>query len=336
MPPPQLALALGALPQGLRPRPIFPTSEPFDDPAWLFDGLWGGLRALVSVEGGEARIAASNGRDLTGAFPEVAEAVARAVRVDGVVLDGELVTRDRYGAPSLRLVADRLMPRTGPGEPTPVAFEAWDILYQAYRPCLRTPLIERKRLLQESLAPSNAVHLSGWQPEIGTAFYEAALSLGLEGVLARPLRSPYTLRRSGQPWLAIRRERSAPLVVGGYTVVSAAGRSRQPVERLFLGAYDGDRLRFAGDAAGLSGADAALLHRQLARLHRPETPFADPPQVPQLLYWCEPRVVVHVAYGELAPDGGVRFARLVTPRPDLAPRDCTIEGLTGLRAVVSR
>lgn len=328
-PPRQLPLALGPLPQGLRPTPVLPAA-PFDHPDWIFEGLCGGIRALLYLERGTARLLGASGRDITSAFPEVARAAPQAVRAEGVVLDGELVVRDRAGKPSLALTARRLLPVRG--EAAPATFEVWDVLMRDYGFCLRLPLSKRKALLEQDLAPSEVVRLSGWQPQIGTAFFDAALSLGLAGALARHARSPYAPRRRDRRWLAFRGQLSSPLVVGGYTVGQG---KRQPVERLLVGAYARGRLRYMGNIpSGLDGDVADLLQRRLVRLPAEHSPFVRAPKIGQLLCWCQPQAVVEVTCSGLDPKGHMRFARAIALRPDLAPRDCTLASLLPLSAPV--
>ena len=73
--------------------------EPFDDPDWLFDPWWDGLRVLVFVEAGRVRIVDARGRDVGAVFPEMAT-LAEAVQGAPAVLDGELVVPSPAGRPT--------------------------------------------------------------------------------------------------------------------------------------------------------------------------------------------------------------------------------------------
>src|SRR5689334_25318322 len=98
--PPMLA-TLGALPTG---------------GDWAYEYKWDGVRAVVYVDGQDVRILSRNERDVTAAYPDVAEAVPKG----GVlVLDGEIVAPDAHGRPSFA----RLQRRMGVHEPSPALIE---------------------------------------------------------------------------------------------------------------------------------------------------------------------------------------------------------------------
>ena len=67
--------------------------SPFDSPKHLFELKWDGMRGLALVEGGELRLLSRNGRDSTTQFPELGE-IAKQVKADGVLLDGEIICLD--------------------------------------------------------------------------------------------------------------------------------------------------------------------------------------------------------------------------------------------------
>ena len=76
------------------------------------------------------------------------------------------------------------------------------------------------------------------------------------------------------------------LVIGGYTF----GGSGQPFESLLLGAFDGQRLRYAGLVGGWSAkGDPDLLYRMISNRHVAECPFTEKLQFDRFFYWCEPR-----------------------------------------------
>ncbi len=321
----QMAFQLGELPQGLRPMLAYPAGQPFDAPGWLFEGLWGGLRVLAFVAEGRVKLRTGAGRDVTGAFGELAQAVADAARVDGLVVEGEVVARDRRGAPRFSLIARRLEADSLAGAPLAATFHVSDILYQGYQSVLRTPLSRRRQLLRNAIAPSDTVQHTHHQERWGVSFYEAAVSLGLEGVVARQASSLYYPATRSTRWLTVREKLTADLVVGGYTV----GDERSgELGSLLLGAFDGDAfLHVASVAGGFPRDERAGLLDRLAGLQTGECPFFDPPDVPHLLYWSRPSMAVRVDYGELASNGRPRFAVYRSVRPDVDPSSCTVDAM---------
>src|SRR5438876_10510940 len=81
--------------------------EPFDDPDWIFELKWGGVRALAFVDGEEVRLVGQNRRELTPAYPEL-QALAGQVRARSAVLDGEIIGLGPKGKPDLALLQERL------------------------------------------------------------------------------------------------------------------------------------------------------------------------------------------------------------------------------------
>src|SRR5690606_18220513 len=71
-----------------------------DGDEWSFEMKWDGIRAIATVDEGATRLFSRNGNELTVTYPEIADELARRVRPDSAVLDGELVALDRAGRPS--------------------------------------------------------------------------------------------------------------------------------------------------------------------------------------------------------------------------------------------
>ena len=113
----QLSLRLEAdqLPDlpDLRPMLPRPLPAPFDSDEHLFEPWWGGERALVLIGpsdaagGGEVRIRAADGRDLSALLPELAGLAVR-VAARSAILDGELVVVDAAGRADVAELARRL------------------------------------------------------------------------------------------------------------------------------------------------------------------------------------------------------------------------------------
>ena len=192
----QLSLRLEAdqlpdLPE-LRPMLPRPLPAPFDSDEHLFEPWWGGERALVMIGPaelpgmGEVRVIDSNGRDLTGALPELAGLAVR-VAARSAILDGELVVVDAAGRADPHELARRLAGTAG----APTAFLAFDLLHLDGRSLLSQPLVRRRESLKRVLRPGDEVVAVPAIATEGIALYEAAVAQGIAGVLARQRMSPY-------------------------------------------------------------------------------------------------------------------------------------------------
>lgn len=300
--------------------------EPFDDPDKLFEVKWDGIRAIAVVENGSARLHTRGLKDISEAFDDVCAALLDAVKAGRAVLDGELIALDEGGVPRLQKVMLRWHPGRRTTKTVPVSFEVFDILHRDGQSLMALPLTKRKAVLNDTITPNDLVHVTHYEEGEGVTLYEAARGLGLEGIVGKDKASRYEPGRRSKHWVAIEHSRSANLVVGGYTF--GGGGRKEMFGSLLLGAYDGNDLRYVGSVGGgFSPSDVEMVYGAITHLHRDTSPFADPPVVDKLLYWCEPALVVSVEYGEFTAQRQLRFPIFEAVRPDLGPRDCTIEAV---------
>jgi ATP-dependent DNA ligase len=87
-----------------------------------------------------------------------------------------------------------------------VHYVVFDLLYHGGRCLLREPLWRRREVLAELVA-TVAVPGVLWSAGVvgaGTAFYEAVVQSGHEGVMAKALASPYRPGRHSPAWRKIK------------------------------------------------------------------------------------------------------------------------------------
>jgi len=185
-----------ALPRPADVAPMWPTPapEPFDSPGHLFEPSWGGHRVLAFIDpgadgspgSGTVRLVDGEGRDLSGALPELAGLAVR-VAARSAVLDGELVVVDGHGRPDPAALLARL--RGAPGRT--VALLVYDLLHVDGRWLLSLALVKRRRELRRILRPGDEVVAVPAIAGEGRALHDAVVAQGLPGVLAREAASPY-------------------------------------------------------------------------------------------------------------------------------------------------
>jgi len=219
----QLPLGLEPGPGGLadRVRPMLPTGGegPFDDPGYLFEPWWPGIRVFVSVEAGRVTVRAEALAHPASRFPELAE-LSRLVRADGVVLDATLMILDADGRPSARLLDARLAadavgglrPADGAEKPGVVqrrrpigtaALVASDLVFRDGGDLSTRPFSERRACLLEVLAPSAwcmAAH--GFVGE-GTRVAFVLAGLGFNALSARRLDARLRRGPAGDAWFRV-------------------------------------------------------------------------------------------------------------------------------------
>ncbi|WP_405282659.1 DNA ligase D [Gaopeijia maritima] len=327
---------------GARPRPrdgaapplMLATAhdEPFTRDGWLFEIKYDGYRIAAERTGGGATLWSRNGNDLTGTFPEIAQAV-RALPYPGLVLDGEVVVHDAQGMPSFSLLQKRGRLTKRPDVAAaavqlPATYYAFDLLDFGGLDLRGVPLVDRKRILRELLPTVGPIRYSEHIEREGEAVFRHAAGLGIEGVVAKKADAPYTRGRS-ENWLKIRTVRSDEFVVVGWTDPKG---SRSGFGALHLARYTSPpnddpsaELVYVGSVG--TGFDQAALDAIEGALA--EAPRDDPPcggEIPTGAghHWVEPRMVAEVRYKELTLAGHLRHPVFVTLRDDKDPTECVV------------
>ena len=304
-----------------------PAEQPFSRPGWVFEIKYDGVRVVAERRGEDVRLLGRSGEDITGRYPEIAEAL-RGLRVEQIVLDGEIVAYDASGRPSFGRLQKRMLisrPRdvAAAMARVPVRAVFFDCLALEGHDLRRLRLLQRKECLARALPPAGVVQAGDHVAEHGDAFFEAANEMGLEGIIAKRADSRYEGRRSAD-WIKIKCQRRQEFVIGGYSDPRGSGRH---FGALHVGVYEDGRLRHVTRVG--SGFDDAMqdqLWRQLQALARTDSPFGASGPHGRVDHWVEPRLVCEVRFTEWTADGGVRHPIFMGLRTDRKPEEVRREG----------
>ncbi len=318
------------MPQAIHPMLATSVEEPFDDPDWFFEIKWDGYRAVAFIEKGGVRLVSRNQNDLTAQYPELHE-LARLVRAETAILDGEIAALDEQGRSSFSLMQQRTGirergRRVAARPEIPVLYYAFDLLYLDGYDLRRVCLEERKQLLAGLIEAGGSLRYSDHFPG-GTALYAAARQQGLEGILAKRRASVYEERRSRE-WLKIKMTQTLDCVVGGYTEPEG---SRPYFGSIVLGLYDRqENLIHIGQAG--SGFDQVTLQRvwgEVAKLESKNNPFYGAVEALRKVHWIKPRLVAEIKFSEWTHETAEGGPKLRAPvflrmRPDKHPQECRL------------
>lgn len=154
------------------------------------------------------------------------------------------------------------------------------------------PLYRRKQGLQRILPARGPVRYSEHFQERGKELFDSVVKLGLEGIVAKRLHSPYRSGKRSSEWLKIPADRQACLLIVGYTAPAGA---RTGFGALHLAGYRESQLIYAGRVGtGFSDSDLRNLMSTLSPLRRTTPPCTGPvPHAPEHT-WVEPRLVCAV------------------------------------------
>ena len=344
--------------------PIAPPIEPMlakladELPAggsFLFEPKWDGFRSIVFRGARDVYIQSRDLRPFDRYFPDLHDALLERLPKD-CVIDGEIVIVTSGG-----LDFDALQLRLHPAasrvamlaKQTPASFVAFDLLAASGRSVMSAPQGERRRLLEKLLARIKPpVYLTPMTSdrELAADWLTRFEGAGLDGVIAKPVASPYLPGKRAM--IKVKHARTAECVVAGFRWHKSG---KDAVGSLLLGLYD-DRgvLHHVGVTSSFTMAMRKQLAKELAPLRRnafeghPWREWAnagehETTRMPGAqsrwsagkdLGWEPLRIerVCEVKYDHLQGDRFRHAAIFLRWRPDKLPRECRYDQLEITRA----
>jgi bifunctional non-homologous end joining protein LigD len=299
-------------------------AKPFDDTAWLFELKYDGFRVLAAVSGGRPRLFYRGGSDATGAFPEVAAALAR-LRCAEAVLDGELVVVDGRGRPQFQRLQQRFQLRRTPDRTRaaaahPACLFAFDLLRLDGQDLRPRPLVERKEMLRRLLPRRGRLRYVQHVRGRGVALFEEVRRRGLEGVLAKRADSIYQGGRSPH-WVKVTADRTGDFAVVGLTRVAGSEEGS-----LHLAVVDAEGLGYVGSVGtGFKAGTLAEARRILEPYALVQPPCRGALPSPRAVMWVPPLLVCEVSYKAWTAEGLLRLPVFKRFRPEARVEDCVRE-----------
>lgn len=296
--------------------------KPFDDPDWVFEVKWDGIRAIAYL-GEDISLKTRNDNELIHKFPELHELSSL---IDNAVLDGEIIIM-KDGKPDFKAVLKRNQ-ATNPREiqeqaaTSPATYVVFDILERDGESLIDIPLMSRLEALGVVLKPGKHVIQSMVVEEHGVNYYEAILKKDLEGIIAKRKDSTYTPGSRSPDWLKIKEVKTCDCVVFGYT--KGEGSREHTFGALLLGLYDEGRPVFVGRVGtGFTDSNLTSIREQLDNSIINE-PWFDEEDIPKDSTWVHPKLVAQVGYQEVTEDQRLRAPRFQGFRDDKPPQLCSI------------
>ena len=191
--------------------------DAFTDKDWIFEVKWDGFRAIAYVEE-PFSLKSRNEKELKQNFPELEQIRKLA---NNIVVDGEIVVM-REGKPDFQSLLERgqaVSTREVQRQENraPAEYIVFDILEKDGKSLTKLPLLERKKILQESLKEGTNVVLCDFIEEKGESYFKLALEKGLEGVVAKRKDSEYEEGLRTGSWLKIKKLKTCDCIIFGYT-----------------------------------------------------------------------------------------------------------------------
>jgi DNA ligase-1 len=288
----------------------------------VFEWKMDGARIQVHKMSDEVRIYTRSLNEITGALPEIVEAV-RTFDAPTLVLDGEAIGFDAAGRPHPFQITMRRFGRKLDVESLrtelPIRAYFFDCLH-VERSITDRPTRERFAALAAAVPDSLRVPRLVTAAEAeASAFYDAAIAAGHEGLMAKSPEAPYEAGNRGASWFKIKRAHTLDLLV--LAAEWGHGRRTGKLSNLHLGALDPASGEYVMLGKTFKGLTDALLEWQTRELLARET-RRDAGTV-----YVRPELVVEIAFSDLQvspryPGGlALRLARVKRYRDDKRAED---------------
>lgn len=319
-----------SFPKKINPMLATLVDAPFDDDDWIYEIKWDGYRAIALIHKGKANLLSRNQKSFNDKYYPIYEELT-TWKAD-MVVDGEIIVADKDGKANFSALQNWRSEADGT-----LLFYVFDILWYDGRDLTGLPLTDRKEILHQVFPESNRILLSDYIEKDGTAFFNSAHQMGLEGIMAKKKTSEYIQGNRSKEWLKIKTEQRHEVVIGGFT--KNEGSSKY-FSSLLVGVYEGNQLIYMGKiGTGFNVKTQRAMMEQFKPLIVDKPPFSvtpdvnspsrfrpDPPRAEAT--WLKPELVCEVSYRELTSDGIMRHPSFKGMRTDKKAKQVTRETKT--------
>ena len=319
--------------------------SPPSEEGWIYEVKWDGYRAIARCDKSDVRLISRNNKSFNDKFYPIRDALA-ALKLRAV-LDGEITVLQANGVSDFSALQGWRSEADGE-----LVYYVFDLLWLDGKDLTALPLTKRQALLSRLLAANGsagakaegAIRESHPFDTSATDFLAAAKKMGLEGIIAKRVDSPYRPGDRGRDWLKIKVQRRQEVVIGGYTKNED---SPKLFSALLIGVYDKDGLHYIGKVG--TGFNEAL-QREMMKKFKPlivrRSPFSIVPNVNEPsrfrpnpphadAFWLKPKLVCEVSFAEMTRDGSMRHPSFEGLREDKDAEDVHAEWAAPVKKVES-
>jgi len=297
--------------------------ERLPNPEKIFDKMgnavhatqkWDGFRVQLHKNGDEIRMYSRNLEDMTHMFPELIEGARKQIKAKTAILDSEALayqpeseeflpfqeTTKRRRKHNIAEVAKSL----------PLKAFVFDVLYANGKSLIDTPLLERRKIMQEIVegtdilipSPGRILH----KPEELQLMLDDSISKGLEGVVVKRPDSLYEAGGRNFNWVKLKRHSAGDLtdtidtVILGY-IYGRGKRTEFGAGALLVGVYDKKADEFVSVSkigTGLTDEEWRSIKEKTHGLELSHKPARVNSKIEPSV-WVKPEIVIEVLADEI-------------------------------------
>jgi len=167
---------------------------------WLHELKFDGYRLLCFLNRGKVRLWTRNRKDWTDKFPGIVKAL-QGLKVQSAILDAEVVAMDSSGRSSFQMLQQAIHKTGGRG----LVLEVFDVIYIEGFSLTRTPLVERKRVLEQLIGTVRSDRVLRYSDHVegnGAKFLQQACDFGIEGIVSNLIATDERYARAMEARLA--------------------------------------------------------------------------------------------------------------------------------------
>ncbi|MBI5227960.1 ATP-dependent DNA ligase [Candidatus Micrarchaeota archaeon] len=337
-------------------RPLMPAlAEREKDPEAIIERLgtcevemkYDGFRIQGHKKGDKVELYSRKLEKTTHMFPEIVSAIKK-LKVKEIIFEGEALAyneqKKRYYSFQETMHRKRKHDIGAASEEFPLKLFVFDILYLDGKDLTEQPYQERRKLVEkifksDVLKPSESKLVK--DADGLEKIFQTALNEGLEGIMAKDLKAPYTAGKRKFAWIKLKK---------------SYGKAVDTIDAVIVGYYLGHGARVEFDFGGLlvavqnedngkletiakvgygfSELEMVELEKMLSKVKT----HAPPKNLDHKLepeFWVEPKYVIEVAFDDITTSSihtcgmkgekgyALRFPRLVNIRTDKSVKEIT-------------
>lgn len=294
------------------------SKEDLNKKGYIFEPKLDGTRAIC-YKNKEIKLINRRNRDITFRYPEFD--FSKNINAKSCVLDGEIIIYDKNGNPNFNLLQSReqldkkLLIELRSKE-FPATYVVFDILYKNKKDLTNLPLIERKRILRNTIKESKYIQTIFYTLN-GKDLWREVTKRKLEGVMAKNISSKYSAGERSADWLKIKFLKSIDCIIVGYT------QERRIISALALAVYDKGKLIYIGRVG--TGFTEEFLQNLLEQLRPLQIKNAPVKYLgKEKINWVKPELVCEVKFLEISKDNILRAPVFLRMRNDKPAKECTL------------